>query len=197
MRALLLVDVQNDFCPGGSLAVAQGDEVVARLNELAATVHAQGGPVIASRDWHPAHTTHFAARGGRWPAHCVQGSAGACFHPALELPAGTLVVSKGTGAEEDAYSAFDGRDASGRPLSAILREAGVTELLVGGLATDHCVRASVLDAAGEGLRVAVLTDAVRAVDAAAGAAALDEMRAAGAELTTSAAALSTHAQPIV
>jgi nicotinamidase/pyrazinamidase len=200
MRALLVVDVQNDFCPGGSLAVAEGDAVVELLTELAGAMRATGAPVIASRDWHPAATTHFAELGGRWPPHCVQGTGGAGFHPRLDLPAGTVVVSKGTGVAEDAYSAFEGKDASGRPLAALLREAGVDELVVGGLATDHCVRASVLDAARQGIAVAVVADACRAVDPRAGADALEEMKRAGARITTTAEvlrAVRNPAQPVV
>lgn len=195
MRALLVVDVQNDFCPGGSLGVQGGDEVVAPLNELAASVHAAGGPVIASRDWHPPETTHFDTSGGPWPPHCVQNTPGARFHRDLDLPAGTIVVSKGMRGDEDAYSAFQAHDAAGRPLEAILREAGVDELVVGGLATDHCVRASALDAARKGLRVQVVVDASRAVSPATGAAALEEMKQAGASLTTVAEVLRAMQAP--
>src|SRR5438034_3027413 len=138
--ALLVVDVQNDFCPGGSLAVAGGDEVVPVLNEYAATFAAAGRPVIADRDYHPGRTTHFVQFGGAWPPHCVQGTPGAEYHPDLKLPPGTVQVFKGMGAEEDAYSVFQGRDEAGRSLTALLGEHKIRKLYVGGLATDYCVR---------------------------------------------------------
>lgn len=187
--ALLIVDVQNDFCPGGSLAVAHGDEVVPVLSEYARRCHAAGLPVIASRDWHPPRTRHFTTDGGAWPPHCVQGTPGARFHPRLALPPGTVIVSKGMDPDSDCYSAFDARTEDGRPLAQLLDELGARRLLVGGLATDYCVRHSVIDAARHGMSVVVLADAVRAVELQPGdaARALDAMRAAGATETTLAA----------
>lgn len=186
--ALLIVDVQNDFLPGGALAVPEGDAVIPPLNALAAQFAAAGRPVIASRDWHPPVTTHFQTHGGQWPPHCVQGTPGAAFPDTLRLPPGTLIVSKGMGADEDAYSAFQARDEQGRPLAELLRERGVRHLYVGGLATDYCVQASVLDALAHGFRVTVLEDAIRAVNLQPhdGARALEKMRAAGAEIQASA-----------
>ena len=180
--ALILVDVQNDFCPEGSLAVAEGDKVVPVLNRAAEQFARAGRPVIASRDWHPAESTHFQT----WPPHCVQGQPGARFHPELKLPAGAVVVSKGTGATEDAYSAFQARDASGRTLVEILRERGTRRLTIGGLATDYCVRATVLDALRQGFQVSVIENGIKGVDLHAGdsARAVDEMRRAGAQFTT-------------
>ena len=180
--ALLLVDVQNDFCPGGALAVREGDQVVAPLNREIERFRAAGRPVVASRDWHPAETTHFVARGGKWPPHCVADQPGAAFHADLRLPPETIVVSKGTGPTEDAYSAFEARDERGRPLADVLRQAGVEHLVIGGLATDYCVRASALDALRHGYRVTVLREAVRGVDLTPGDSerALEELRAAGA-----------------
>ena len=180
--ALLLVDVQNDFCPGGALAVPEGDKVVPVLNKVAERFARAGRPVIASRDWHPAETTHFQT----WPAHCVQEQPGARFHPELKLPAGTIVVSKGTGATEDAYSAFQARDDGGRSLLEILRERGTRRLTVGGLATDYCVRATVLDALRQGFQVSVLENGIKGVEVHPGdsARAIDEMRGAGAQFTT-------------
>jgi nicotinamidase/pyrazinamidase len=182
--ALLIVDVQNDFCPGGSLAVSEGHQVVPVINREIERFRAAGRPIVASRDWHPAETTHFAAGGGTWPPHCVAGEAGAAFHSELKLPAEAVVVSKGTGPTEDAYSAFEARAADGRGLDEVLRAGGVDRLVVTGLATDYCVRASALDALKAGYRVTVLRDAVRAVDVnpGDGARALDELRAAGAEI---------------
>ena len=177
-RALIVVDVQNDFCPGGSLAVERGDEVVAPLNRLIKEFLARGEPVFKSRDWHPARTKHFAAYGGTWPVHCVQNTRGAEFHPELLDDPRIQIISKGTG-DEDSYSAFDGTD-----LADLLRERGVTEVFVGGLATDYCVKNTVLDALREGFKVKALTEAMRAVNLQPGddARALEEMRRAGAEV---------------
>jgi len=184
--ALLIVDVQNDFCPGGSLPVPHGDEVVPVLNEYARRFRAAGLPVIASRDWHPAQTKHFQSGGGQWPPHCVQGTPGAEFHPDLRLPEGTIIVSKGMDPNQDSYTAFDAVTDDGRPLLQLLRDLGVRRLFVGGLATDYCVRASVLDARRQGFEVVVLRDAVRGVDLQPGDAerALQEMLAAGAREMT-------------
>ncbi len=191
--ALLIVDVQNDFCPGGALAVNEGDQVIPPLNEAATAVAQRGGLVLASRDWHPRQTKHFAEFGGKWPVHCVQGTEGAAFHPNLRLPEGTIIISKGTGTEDDGYSAFEGHTDTGETLDAVLREHGVKRLLVGGLATDYCVRASALDALKHGYEVIVLTDAIRGVDLQSGDSerALQEMQAAGARLMTTAEALQT------
>ena len=177
-RALIVVDVQNDFCPGGSLAVERGDEVVAPLNRLIEEFLERGEPVFKSRDWHPARTKHFAAYGGTWPVHCVQGTRGAEFHPELLDDPRVRIISKGTG-DEDQYSAFDGTG-----LAELLRERGVTELLVGGLATDYCVKNTVLDALREGFKVKALTEAMRGVNLRPGddARAVEEMRRAGAEI---------------
>lgn len=184
--ALLIVDVQNDFCPGGALAVPEGDRVVPVLNEYIEAFRSRGLPVYASRDWHPAETRHFEAGGGPWPPHCVAGSEGAAFHPELALPGEATVVSKGTDPTDDGYSAFEAESERGRELEDALRESGVRRLFVGGLATDYCVRASVLDAAREGFRPVVLLDAIRGIDVEAGdqAAALDEMLRAGARTAT-------------
>lgn len=184
--ALLVVDVQNDFCPGGALAVPGGDAVVNLANDVGGVVAALGGHVFASRDWHPPDSRHFAVNGGAWPVHCVQDTLGAAFHPRLALPGSTVIISKGDVADADGYDAFDGHSPAGVPLAAALRARGVTRLVVVGLATDYCVKASVLGALEAGLAVTVLTDGVRAVDAAPGDGerALEAMRAAGAELTT-------------
>jgi nicotinamidase/pyrazinamidase len=184
--ALIIVDVQNDFCPGGALPVPAGDEVAPVLSVYAARFAAAGAPVFATRDWHPERTRHFRSGGGAWPPHCIQGTPGAAFHPALVLPAETVVVSKGMDPEQDAYSAFQAETADGLPFAAALGERGVGRLFVGGLATDYCVRATVLDALKEGFEVVVLTDAVRAVDVnpGDGERALAEMRAAGAAFAT-------------
>ncbi len=189
--ALLIVDVQNDFCPGGALAVSEGDEVVAPLNRAAQTIAQRGGLVVASRDWHPPTTRHFQQYGGKWPVHCVHGTPGAAFHPDLRLPDGAVIVSKGTGTEDDGYSAFEGRTDGGSTLDETLRARGVRRLLVGGLATDYCVRASVLDAIKHGYEVVVLTDAIRGVNLQPddSARALQEMHTHGARLLTTDEAL--------
>ena len=180
-RALVVVDVQNDFCPGGALAVERGDEVVGPLNRLIEEFLGRGEPVYKSRDWHPPQTRHFADHGGTWPVHCVQGTRGAEFHEALLDDPRVRVVSKGLG-DEDNYSAFDGT-----ALAEDLRREGVREVWVGGLATDYCVKQTVLDALRAGFRVRALPDAMRAVNLQPGddQRALAEMRAAGAEVADS------------
>ena len=177
-RALIVVDVQTDFCPGGALAVERGDEVVEPLNRLIEQFLEHGQPVYKSRDWHPRATKHFADYGGTWPVHCVQGTRGAEFHERLLDDPRVHVVSKGLG-DEDNYSAFDGTT-----LAEELRWQGVREVWVGGLATDYCVKQTVLDALRAGFRVRALRDAMRAVNLQPGDGerALSEMRAAGAEV---------------
>ena len=180
--ALILVDVQNDFCPGGALAVENGDAVVPVLNRYIERFADQRLPIFATRDWHPVKTTHFKAYGGVWPVHCVQGTHGAEFHPDLKLTPEITIVSAGTGADEDGYSGFLGRDSSGRSLAALLRDCGVDRLFVGGLATDYCVKHTVLDGIQEGFRVMLIGDAVRGVNLNPGDSerAIQEMSAAGA-----------------
>ncbi len=180
--ALVVVDVQRDFCPGGSLGVEHGDAVVEPLNLAAARVRAAGGMVIATRDWHPAETIHFRS----WPVHCVQGTQGAEFHPAVALPTDTIFVSKGMRELDDAYSGFEAVDSVGHSLEEILKRAGVRRLLIGGIATDYCVRATALDALRYGFAVVVLTDAVRAVNLrdGDGERALEELSVAGAALAS-------------
>ena len=177
-RALIVVDVQNDFCPGGALAVAHGDDVVAPLNKLIEEFLARGEPVFKSRDWHPPTTKHFAAYGGTWPVHCVQETMGAEFHPDLLDDIHIRVVSKGLG-DTDCYSAFDETD-----LALQLERLGVEEVWVGGLATDYCVKSTVLDALKQGFKVRAIKDAMRAVDLQPGddERAIEAMRAAGAEI---------------
>jgi nicotinamidase/pyrazinamidase len=185
-RALLLVDVQNDFCPGGSLAVPDGDAVVPVLNEYVRRLSGRDVEVYASRDWHPDVTRHFKEHGGPWPPHCVAETGGAAFHPQLELGGQATVVTKGTNPEDDGYSAFEAADPAGRSLGDVLRGKQTRTLYVGGLATEYCVRASVLDGLQAGLDVVVLLDAVRGIDVQAGdvARALDEMLRAGARTAT-------------
>jgi nicotinamidase/pyrazinamidase len=177
--ALIVVDVQNDFLPGGRLAVPDGAAVVAPLNAWLRRFATAGCTTVASRDWHPPDHCSFATRGGPWPVHCVAGTDGAALAAGLELPDRCLIVDKGTRPAEEAYSAF-----SGTALAARLAAAGVRRLWVGGLATDYCVAATVRDALKHGLEVVVLTDAVRGVDLEPGDSArtLAELRAEGATL---------------
>ncbi len=158
--ALVVVDVQNDFLPGGSLAVPRGDDVIPALNRYLAAFVRRELPIFATRDWHPPNHCSFQPYGGPWPPHCVAGSDGAAFAAALDLPASsTLITLKGTQPEKDAYSAFDGTD-----LDARLRGQGVARLFVGGLATDYCVLYTVKDGLKAGYTVILLQDAVRAVN---------------------------------
>ena len=182
--AILVVDVQRDFCQGGALAVPDGDRVVPVLNTLLQAAHTRGLPIYATRDWHPVDSTHFLAGGGAWPTHCVAGSPGARFHPDLRLPDGTLIVSKGIEASSDGYTAFEGTLDDGAALADDLRRRGVAHLVTGGLATDYCVRHCVLDAMRQGWHVTLVTDAIAAVELTPGDGerALAEMRQAGAEL---------------
>jgi nicotinamidase/pyrazinamidase len=172
--ALVLVDVQNDFCPGGALAVQGGDEVVPVLNEWVTAAQRAGAVVAASRDWHPPSHVSFRESGGLWPAHCVQRTRGAEFHPQLRVPSDAPIISKGTERERDNYSAF-----AGTGLGNQLRGRGVRRVFVGGLAQDFCVRATVLDALEEGFEVHVLLNGTRPVDVAGGERAVEEMRSAG------------------
>jgi len=177
-QALLVIDVQNDFCPGGTLAVPQGDEVVEPLNKLIDDFLERGAPVYKSRDWHPPVTKHFAAYGGTWPVHCVRETEGAEFHPALRDDPRITVISKGLD-QRDGYSAFDHTD-----LATRLHNQNVEEVVIGGLATDYCVKSSVLDALKYGFKVKAIENAMRPVDLQPGDGdrAIDEMRDAGAEI---------------
>ncbi len=182
--ALLIVDVQNDFCPGGALPAPGGDRIIPALNRHLAEARERDMPVYASRDWHPAVTTHFKEHGGEWPPHCVQGSAGAQFHADLKLPADAVVISKGDDPARAGYSAFDGHTAQGRTLLSELRDRQVTQLYVAGIATDYCVMATALDALQAGLQVRILSDAIAGIDARPGDAdrALEELSRAGARI---------------
>lgn len=177
--ALLVIDMQYDFLPGGSLGVPRGDEVLAPINSLCALFAARGLPVYASRDWHPENHISFAARGGPWPPHCVAGTPGAAFSDALQLPANTVIISKADSADADAYSAFNGT-----ALADHLRQHGVTRVTVCGLATDYCVLNTVIDARENGFEVLVVPEAMRAVDVAAGDGerAIERMRGLGARV---------------
>ncbi len=180
--ALVLIDVQNDFLPGGALAVRAADEVLIPLNRCIEAFVRQRLPVFATRDWHPVDHCSFRAHGGPWPPHCVAGTWGARFSASLRLPPDAHVISKASLRQADAYSGFQGTE-----LLEQLRAQHCTRLFVGGLATDYCVRATVLDAIAAGFQVVVLADAVRAVDAREGDGerALAEVRSRGALLASS------------
>lgn len=182
--ALLIVDVQKDFCSGGALAVPQGDRVVPVLNRYIAEARSHSMPIYASRDWHPSVSQHFKPYGGEWPPHCVQHTDGARFHPALQLPESTIVITKGDEPAAAGYSAFEGHTAEGKTFLTELHERHVDHLLVGGLATNFCVKHSVLDALRAGLPVTVLRDAIAGIDLKPGDSeqALVEMREAGAQV---------------
>lgn len=175
MRALIVVDVQNDFCPGGALAVPDGDAVVEPINRMAR----EAPLVIATRDWHPADHGSFAARGGPWPVHCVAGTAGAELHPGIERDRVDVVLDKGQALDRDGYSGFEGTE-----LERLLREHDVDTVDITGLALDYCVKATALDARRAGLNVVVHRGATRAVEVEPGDGerAVEELRAAGVEV---------------
>lgn len=181
--ALLVVDVQNDFCPGGALPVAEGDRVVPVLNRYIERFQRANLPILATRDWHPEKTSHFNTSGGVWPPHCIRGAKGAEFHPDLVLSENVVIISKGMGPEEEAYSGFEGTDTHHVKLAELLRQRGVERIFVGGLATDYCVKHTVVDGLKEGFKVVLLEDAVRGVDLQPGDSerAIAEMIRAGAE----------------
>ena len=185
--ALLVVDVQKDFCPGGALPVPEGDRVVPVLNRYINDAAARGWIVYASRDWHPPMTSHFRPYGGEWPPHCVQNTDGARFHDELQLPESAIVISKGQSADSPGYSALDGLTPDGKTFLADLQGRQIDHLYVGGLATDYCVKHSVLDALRNGVDVTVLGDAIAGVDLQPGdsAHAIAEMTTAGAEVSSS------------
>ena len=176
-RALIIVDFQNDFCPGGALAVPEGDEIAGRLNALAAS--GDYGLVVATRDWHPPDHGSFAEQGGPWPVHCVAGTPGAELHPALDREPIDELVDKGQDPGTEGYSGFEATR-----LAELLREHGVDQVTVTGLATDYCVKNTALDALREGFAVTVDSGATRGVEVEAGdsARALAEVRAAGASV---------------
>ena len=176
--ALLVVDVQNDFCPGGALPIPGGDRVVPVLNAWIVEAERAGVPIYASRDWHPQGHPSFAAEGGEWPEHCLQDSAGAAFHPGLQLPGSTVVVTKGTRFDRDQYSAFDGTG-----LDVRLKRDGVSRVLLGGLAQDVCVRATALDARKFGYDVVLVPGGSMPVTQEGGEATLRDLREGGVIVT--------------
>jgi nicotinamidase/pyrazinamidase len=173
-KALVIVDFQNDFTPGGALAVRDGDAIAEKINELAAS--GDYDLVVATRDWHPPDHGSFADQGGPWPVHCVAGTEGAQLHPALDQSKLDVIVDKGQSTDTDGYSGFEGTE-----LESLLRERRITQVTVVGLATDYCVRNTALDALRAGFQVTVDSTAVRGVEVQEGDSerALAEVRAAG------------------
>ena len=157
--ALIIVDVQRDFCKGGALPVPGGEKIVPVLNKYIKKFSEAGALIVATRDWHPPNHLSFKNYGGAWPPHCIQGTPGADFHPDLKLPKDTKVVSKATLHDKEAYSGFDGTD-----LERELKNAGIRRVFVGGLATDYCVKSTVLDALRLGFETVLLFDAIKGVD---------------------------------
>jgi nicotinamidase/pyrazinamidase len=181
---LLVVDMQIDFCPGGSLAVPGGDTIIPLINRYIELFHQQGTPVFATRDWHPPVTTHFRQYGGLWPPHCMQWSDGARLHPDLRLPVNVIIVSKGMDPEKDNYSALQAKLESGLSLAEQFSISEVKQIYICGLATDYCVKETALDALKEGYAVTVLKDAAKGVELQPGDSvrALEEISEAGGEL---------------
>jgi nicotinamidase/pyrazinamidase len=179
--ALIVVDVQKDFCPGGALPVPRGDEVIPALNDYIKIFKKANTRIFATRDWHPPNHVSFKAQGGPWPPHCVQDTEGARFHPDLKLPSDTVIMSKAMDPLREAYSGFDGTE-----LANTLKTQGVTRVFVGGLATDYCVKNTVLDARKLGFEVVLLLDAVRGINVEPGdvAKAVAKMIESGAEQAT-------------
>ena len=157
--ALIIVDVQRDFCSGGALPVPGGEKIIPTLNKYIEKFSKAGALIVATRDWHPPNHMSFKDYGGIWPTHCVQGTLGAEFHPDLRLPREVKIVSKATSADKEAYSGFDGTN-----LERELKDAGIKRVFVGGLATDYCVKSTVLDALRLGFETILLIDAIKGVD---------------------------------
>ena len=176
-RALVIVDFQNDFCPGGALAVPDGDAIAGRVNELAGS--GEYDLVVATRDWHPPDHDSFAGQGGPWPVHCVAGTPGAELHESLDPTPIDAVVDKGRVPGAEGYSGFEDT-----PLAGLLRERAVDRVTIVGLATDYCVKTTALDALGEGFSVTVDSAAIRGIDVEPGDSerALEQVRAAGASV---------------
>lgn len=186
-KALLLVDLQNDFFPpDGSLAVPHGDQIISVVNEYIKKFQQKGLPIFASRDWHPPKTGHFKDFGGVWPSHCIQNTKGAEFHPDVCLPEDTIILSKGMDPKVDAYSGFQAYGPGGKDFKSLLDALGIRHLHVAGLATDYCVKSTVLDACKKGFEVTILLDGIRGVDVEINdsARALDEMLRACAKSAT-------------
>lgn len=159
ITALIVVDIQNDFCPGGALAVDEGDKVVEPSNRLIRFFEERGWPIYYTRDWHPANHCSFKANGGPWPPHCVADTPGAEFHADLYIQPNATIISKADDPEKEAYSGFEGS-----PLGALLKKKSIEAVVIAGLTTDYCVKTTALDAHRLGFSVTVAIDAIRAVN---------------------------------
>ena len=171
-EALIVVDMQRDFMPGGALPVPDGDKIIPRVNEYIRKFRERGALIVATRDWHPENHVSFREQGGPWPRHCVQNTPGAEF--VVELPADAVIISKATEPDKEAYSGFEGTN-----LAEILRENGVKRVYVCGVATEYCVKATALDAVRNGFETYLLRDAVRGITKEGELEALKEMEKAG------------------
>jgi nicotinamidase/pyrazinamidase len=163
-KALLVVDIQNDFCPSGALGISGGDKIIPVVNKYIKIFSKSKLPIFFSRDWHLIKTIHFKKFGGLWPVHCVQNTKGAAFHPELKIPKGAIIISKGMNPQEDSYSAFQAQDACGQSLGNLLKIFGAEEIYIAGLATDYCVKYSAIDALKSGFKVKILKDAIQGVN---------------------------------
>lgn len=163
-KALLVVDVQNDFCPGGALGVPEGDKIVPRINRYIRIFYKRKLPIFLTRDWHPIKTRHFRDFGGIWPVHCIQNTRGALFHPKLKFPKEAILLYKGMDPEKDSYSAFQSEDKFGMGFPNLLKINGVKEIYISGLATDYCVKFTTYDAIRQGFGVKILMDAIKGVN---------------------------------
>ncbi|MFH0790256.1 MAG: bifunctional nicotinamidase/pyrazinamidase [Candidatus Omnitrophota bacterium] len=164
-KALFIIDVQNDFCPGGALAVPEGDKIVSVINKYIKIFHRQQLPVFASADWHPKNTKHFKKFGGVWPVHCVQNTKGADIHPKLKLSKRAILLYKGMDLlEENSYSAFYAKNQNGMSAADLLKNFGIKEIYLCGLATDYCVKWTAIDALKNGFKVKLLMDAIKGVN---------------------------------
>lgn len=174
---LLIIDVQKDFCPGGKLAIDEGDEVVPVVNRYMEAAAEKSVPVLLSRDWHPREHVSFSESGGQWPVHCLQDTDGARFHPDLKVPENAVIVTKGVRFDMDQNSAFDETG-----LAWKLRNDGIERLVVGGLALDVCVLATVIEGLREGFGIIVFLSGTRPVTPAGGGNAIEQMKEKGAEI---------------
>jgi len=181
-KALLVVDIQNDFCPGGALGVSEGDQIIPLVNKYVQLFLDKQLPVFITRDWHPNETKHFKEFGGPWPIHCVQNTKGGEFHPDFIIPEKAIILSKGTDPQSDGYSAFDAFDSNNTSFLEVLEQLGIDELYICGIATDYCVRFSSLDALKKGFKVNILIDAIKGVDKEDSKRTLDEIAAKNAKM---------------
>ncbi|MBL7093602.1 isochorismatase family protein [candidate division KSB1 bacterium] len=163
-KALLVVDIQNDFCPGGALGVREGDQIIPVVNEYVQLFLSKNLPVFVSRDWHPKKTKHFQEFGGPWPIHCVRNTKGGKFHPDFRVPGNAIILSKGSDPQLDGYSVFEALDSNNNPFLEVLKKMSVNELYISGIATDYCVRFTALDALKNGFKLNILVDAIKGVD---------------------------------